>query len=402
MQDNKHDDEKQPSAKSRLRRIGRSLVSLATFSVNVGLAAAAIVIGVTTIQMRAEEKPQVGASPLAEVNVFQPEFQSGYAVRRSFAGRLEPARQTDLAFELSGTLQGISAEEGEPVNKGDVIARLDTRSLEVERRRQQANRRAAESDRELAALTLDRRQKLQEAGHASVETLDQARLALSRFDATLAQIDAAIEAIDVNLDKSVLRAPFSGRIGARLLDEGATTAPGQPVLRILESARPQVRIGLPPDTVGKLQRQQTYIIRIGGELFEAGFIGVRPDLQTRTRTIDALFELQGGSSPSGFGELAELQLEDQVETEGYWLPMSTLKEGPRGLWTVLVIADRSGDDPSAESAGHMVVREAVEVLHADADQVFVRGTLTPETRVVADGVHRVVAGQYVRLSGDGA
>ncbi|ASP35934.1 efflux RND transporter periplasmic adaptor subunit [Labrenzia sp. VG12] len=402
MQDNKTDHETGTSRSPRLKRLGRGLVSLTSFSVNVGLAAAAVIVGVTTIQMRAEEKPQVDTSPLAEVQVFMPDRQGGYAVQRTFAGRIEPARQTDLAFELSGTVLEIAVDEGDPVARGDVIARLDTRSLEAERRRQLANRLAVESDRELAELTLNRRQKLQEAGHASTETLDRARLALNRLDATLSQIDAAIETIEISLDKSVLRAPFAGRIGARVLDEGATVSPGQPALTLLESARPQVRIGLPPRVAARLERNRTFDIRLGSRSLQAVFLGLRPDLQTRTRTIEALFQVQDDTRLPGFGDLAELTLEEWIEADGYWVPMAALKEGPRGLWTVLAIADAETETAPSQGSGLVIVREAVEVLQTDEARAFVRGTITAGTRIVAGGVHRVVAGQHVQLAETGS
>ena len=401
MQTSGNDQKVRTNGSRRRATLGKRLVGAVTFLVNVGLAAAAVMVGVTTIQMRAEEKPEISASPLTEVRVITPQEEEGYRVARTFAGRLEPARQTDLAFELSGTLMQIRREEGDSVTKGDVIARLDTRALETERRRQQANRLAAESDRELAFLTLSRRQQLQEAGHVSAEVLDQARLALSRLDATLAQIDAAIEAIEINLDKSVLRAPFSGRIGARLLDEGATVSPGLPVLSILESARPLVRIGLPPDLANRLVIGDGFEIRIGSQAYAAEFIGIRPDLQTRTRTIEALFELPENMRPLGFGDLAELTLSDHVAARGYWLPMAALKEGPRGLWTVLALNGVETGKGSEVPADLIVVREAVEVLHADAGKVFVRGTITPRSRILAGGVHRVVVGQAVRLAESG-
>ncbi|WP_269583901.1 efflux RND transporter periplasmic adaptor subunit [Roseibium sp. Sym1] len=396
MRDKKVDQGKGTSGPGRLRRLARTLLGFTTFSLNTALAGAVVMIGVTTIQMRAEEKPRIDAAPLTEVRFFRPDPQPGYEVARSFTGRLEPARQTDLAFELTGTIRQIRADEGDTVERGDVIARLDTRSLEAERRRQLANRKAAESDLELAELTLNRRRKLQQAGHVSEEVLDRARLAASRLQASLAQIDAAMETIDINLDKSVLRAPYDGRVGARLLDEGATATPGQPVLKVLESARPTVRIGLAPDVAGRLDREETFTIRIGSRAFEARFTGIRPDLQTRTRTIEALFELKGGTALPGFGQLAELTLSERIDAEGFWVPAASLKEGPRGLWTLLTLAE------AGESNTHLVVREAVEVLHMDADRAFVRGTITGATRIVADGVHRVVAGQTVRLQKSGA
>lgn len=375
----------------RLRRTGKALLNLVVFSVNAGLAAVAVVIGVTTIQMRAAERPAVEAAPLAQVRTIRPVFQTGYEVTRSFIGRLEPARRTDLGFELSGKVGEIRVDEGDTVAKGDVIAVLDSRSLEAERRRQVANRRATESDRELAFLTLNRRQKLKDGGHVSDQALDEARLAVSRLDASLDQIDAAIEAIDINLEKSVLKAPFAGQIGERLLDEGATVSAGVAVLRLLESARPMVRIGLAPEVVDRLDRDRIYDIRISGRAFKARLSGLRPDLQTRTRTIETLFELQSPDAAPSFGRLAELSVSENMNADGFWLPVNALKEGKRGLWTVLAVT--KGDEP-----GYSVVSEAVEILHATEDRVFVRGTLSEESRIISEGAHRVVVGQQVSLS----
>nr|WP_319385765.1 efflux RND transporter periplasmic adaptor subunit [uncultured Roseibium sp.] len=382
-----------------LKRLGRRLVSLTTFSINIGIAAAAVMIGVTTIQMRAAEKPAVEAAPLVEVRPVKPEHQAGYEVTRSFVGRLEPARRTDLGFELSGTILAIEFDEGDPVRKGEVIAVLDARTLEAEKRRQTANRKAAESDRELAALTLERRQKLRDGGHVSDQILDEARLALSRLDATLDQIDAAIEAIDISLDKSVLTAPFDGSVGERLLDEGATVAPGAPVLRLMEVAKPTVRIGLAPEVVDRLDRNGTFQIRISDRQFKARLSGLRPDLQTSTRTIETLFELDAADAAPQFGRLAELSLSEWIETEGYWVPTAALKEGPRGLWTLLAVVELRSDTGEVTFE---IRREAVEVLHADATRSFVRGTISGDTNIVAEGVHRVVVGQEVGLSGEGA
>ena len=392
MSEDRLGETKTRSNRSFARRIGRWGISFTTFSLNVGLAAAAVMIGVTTIQMRAEEKPVVEATPPVEVSTIRPDHQNGFEVTRSFVGRLEPARQTDLGFELSGTIQDIRVDEGGTVRRGDVIAVLDTRTLEAERRRQIANRLATESDRELAALTLTRQMKLKDGGHVSEQILDQARLTLSRLDAMLAQIDAAIETIDINLDKSVLKAPFDGIAGERLLDEGATVSPGMPVVTLLESVKPAVRIGLAPEIVDSLPEMHHFQIEISGKTFAAKLVALRPDLQTRTRTVEALFELEVPETAPRFGRLAELSLPEEIKEEGYWVPTSALKEGPRGLWTVLAVVETENGDSGME---YHVVREAVEVLHADADRSFVRGTITGETRIVAEGVHRVVLGQSV-------
>ena len=107
-----------------------------------------------------------------------------------------------------------------------------------------------------------------------------------------------------------------------------------------------------------------------------------------------LFELVVPDAAPSFGRLAQLSLSEHVETDGFWVPTDALKEGPRGLWTVLVAAHATDE---SEPASTFIAREAVEVLYADADRSFVRGTITKDTKIVSEGVHRVVVGQAVSV-----
>ncbi|MGB1142107.1 MAG: hypothetical protein ACPG1A_14495 [Halioglobus sp.] len=86
-----------------------------------------------------------------------------------------------------------------------------------------------------------------------------------------------------------------------------------------------------------------------------------------------------------------LGLRESVAQKGGWLPVSALLEGRRGLWTVLRIEQRGKEQ--------VTVREAVEVIDVQGNQAYVRGTLPAGALVVADGVHRVTAGNPVYLAG---
>ena len=75
------------------------------------------------------------------------------------------------------------------------------------------------------------------------------------------------------------------------------------------------------------------------------------------------------------------------------MPVAALTEGPRGLWQSLV-AEASGQQ-------HILGKRTLEVLYADEDRAYVRGTLLPGDLLVSEGTHRVVAGQVVTV-GDSA
>ncbi|MEL6677740.1 MAG: efflux RND transporter periplasmic adaptor subunit, partial [Pseudomonadota bacterium] len=226
-----------------LRRLG----NLTVFAVNAAIAVTLLIFGASLLEQRAAATPTVEAAPLPRVAVMQLERMDSYEVTRRFIGQVEATRSTDLAFERGGTVAEMLVEEGETVAAGDIVARLDTRSLEAALARQEATRRALESDRELAVLTLERTQALEARGFAATQAFDEARLGLNAIDARLAEIDASLASTRIDLEKSVLRAPFNATVGTRMIDDGAVAGGGQAVLSLLENHAPLVRIGLSPE-----------------------------------------------------------------------------------------------------------------------------------------------------------
>ncbi|MEL7215990.1 MAG: efflux RND transporter periplasmic adaptor subunit [Pseudomonadota bacterium] len=357
-------------------------------TVNLALAGAALVFGTGYLYGQAEDTGRVSAPPPVQVATMRPVLVESYSVERRYAGRIEAARQTDLAFEEGGTVQSILVDEGAQVAAGDIIATLDTRLLASSLEQQRATRAALVSQQDFARLTVERREALQDRGFTSAEAYDDARFSLARLTSEIAGVDAAIQSIEIRLEKAELRAPFAGTIGARRIDEGATAGAGVPVVTLLEDRAPQLRVGLPPETAAQLRRAQSFDIVVDERMVKATLTRIRPDLDTSTRTIPVLFSLEdAGALP--FGEVGELVLPQTVAEPGYWLPITALQEGVRGLWTVLSV-----------DADGRVAREAVEVLHVAGERTFVRGAL-PDAPILATGTHRVTPGQIVRPQAEG-
>ena len=82
----------------------------------------------------------------------------------------------------------------------------------------------------------------------------------------------------------------------------------------------------------------------------------------------------------------------EQETEaGFWLPVSALVAGERGLWSLYAVKP-------AENNTYQVVRRAVEIIHNDAERVLVRGSIESGDRIIIHGSHRIVPNQLVKLS----
>ncbi len=369
--------------------LGARLRRLAGHGAALGAILGVAALGGLALRAPGAPEPAVGAAEPLPVVATEAVERSGYALTRSFAGRVIARRDSAIGFEIPGVVVEVLVDDGDTVAAGDVLARLDTRALEVERTQLEAERDEVRANRALAVRTLERQEFLRREGHATGQRLDEARFDEQALRARLDRLAAAIERIEVDLTKSVIAAPFAGTVSDRRVDEGTVVAAGTPLLRLLETGRREARVGLPARFAGRLAPGSRHPVTLTGATVEGRVTAILPDLDPGTRTVTAVLSLPTGiAAPSG--DLARLLLSERIPEPGFWLPTTALTEGLRGLWTVYALAPEP-------AGGHAVRRETVEVLHTATDRVFVRGTLEPGDLIVAAGAHRLVPGQQVQV-----
>jgi RND family efflux transporter MFP subunit len=366
--------------RGKARRAAHGLARLGVTLAVVGGAALAVHQGATVLAERAEAAEPPPGAPALPVEVRRVALQEGFATERRFLGRLAPMQDTALSFEAGGRVMEMRVEEGDTVAAGAVVARLDTALLDTQAARLAAARAALEADYELAGRRLARRSELQDRGFSPEAALDEAELSRAALAARLREVDAQIREVEVRRDKAVLRAPFPGRVAARAVDTGATVAAGQTVLRLMQEGAAELRVGLPlwvdaaPGT--------DWPVEIEGRPATATLVALRPDIDPDTRTRTALLRVDDADAP--FGATATLAVPRRIEATGAWLPRTALREGAPGVWTVLVL-----------DAENVVRAVPVEVLHAEADRVYLAGPFDAGMRAIAGGTQRVTPGQTV-------
>jgi multidrug efflux pump subunit AcrA (membrane-fusion protein) len=360
-----------------------------------------------------------------------------YEVRRIYTGQVVARRSSDLGFERQGRVAEVHFDEGDRVEAGAVLATLDSRDLELRRKettarltrekavlaemrngpRKQTIEAARATVRDLEAqlklrqLRVERLASLGNAEAVSREEVDDARLGAAALTARLAgarhlleeleegtrteriaaqvalvdQLEATLAVVDLDLEKSELKAPFPGRIELRLVDEGRVVGPREPALRLLETAALEARIGVPVRVAQRLVEGTAHDVLLGDRRV-AGHIQARlPSVDERTRTRTIVLRLEKGTEATP-GEIARLEVRESVAEAGFWLPGTALVKSLRGLWSAFVVADGR------------IVRRELEVLHASGDRVYVRGTLQPGDAVVTDGTQRIVPGLAARTA----
>ena len=372
---------------------------------------------------------------------------NSYQVSRLYSGTLVPRRSSELGFERAGKVSQISVNEGDTIEAGRAIAALDTEILAAQKRQLLAKRtqlvaqldemqagsrpetiasaqatvRAMNEQLELASQKRDRREMLYAEGAISREQLDeiffeastrQARLdeARSQLDELLAgtrsqqievqtalikQLDAEIGALDIEEQQSVLKAPFAGTVSNRLVDEGTIASAGQPIVQLVEAGATEARVGVPVTAADQIAIGSTQRVQIGQKTYLAKVTAILPELDSSTRTVTVVLILnQLVSTEVTLGQLAKLELTEDISTSGYWLPLSALVQGERSLWSCYVLGEAVPGASQTDSVFRVEQRD-VEILHTQGDRALVRGTLLSGDQVIASGTHRLVAGQLV-------
>jgi len=369
---------------SVLRRGVRLVFRVTLTGAVIAGAAFAVQFGTTELTRRADAAPAPEAAPAIPVSAYPLRMEAGYDVRRAFVGQVEPQKTVSLSFELAGRLAEIAVEEGDTVTAGQILARQDLALLEAERAQLIASKEATEAQLLFAEQTVSRNETLSARGFATQAGLDGAVAQRNELIARIAEVDAGLANVDIRIGKAQIVAPFDGRVTTRSVDGGESLSPGQSILGLVELRTPLVRVGVPLDLdQDKLMDAR---IELAGTAYPARLVTLRPDIDPVTRTRTAIFEIDSDAPPA-FGQTARLMLTDRIDARGLWVPLTALKEGVRGQWTLLTV------DPAG------TVRSAsVEILHAESTRVFVRGAFPDGTLLIEQGPQRVTVGQQVVAS----
>lgn len=398
-------------------------------------------MGIPFIAEPAAPQEEAAEPKALPVSVVTAEPQSGFGVQREYAGELVARRESQLGFEGSGTVIAITVDQGDRVQPGQVIARLDDRSLRARRSQLVAEAASAEAQLwelkngarredidaarsvvgdleqqlQLANLQAARRKALYETGaiaredwereqfnaNALADRLSQAKSQLEKLKtgtrteqlaaqvARLEQTQAAIAAIDIDLSKTVLKAPYGGQVSDRLVDEGTVVNGGQGIVRLIEGGTLEARVGVPVDLASRLSVGTRQVLTVGARSLPATVTTVLPMLDGESRTATVVLQL-AATEGLRIGQTVRLGVTESQSQDGFWVPATSLVPRERGLWSVYGLGSASGD-------GFEVVRRDVEVLHDAGDRLFVRGTVQAGDRVIASGAHRIVPGQLVRV-----
>jgi len=314
--------------------------------------------------------------------------QSQYLVNRKFIGKVQAKQNAHLGFEQAGKVTAIFVDDGTLVKQGDILAQQDTKLLLIERKDLQVQLSQNQADQKLLATNLRRVTTLNKKNYSSAQSLDELQTKQQVLTLSAQRIKTNLSANQIKIAKSSLLAPFDAVISKRFISIGEVVAAGTPAINILQTSKPEIKVGVPVALTQQLALNQVVTVTIAQQEYQATLLTKGSDVDPQTRTVQLRFKLNNNPSLIN-GQLAYLDLAQANNTVGYWVPISALTDGVRGLWNLYIL------QPQQQSSLFTLQSRNVEVLYLTQDKAYISGAINDGERYLTAGLHRLVPGQLV-------
>jgi HlyD family secretion protein len=369
---------------------------------------AAVIIGL------ARRAPAVG---VAEVREARPGEQQ---TELSAAGYVASKRRSIIAPLIPGRLVEVAVEEGEAVQEGQVLARLDDRDArvalqraEAEVRAAQARLAAAQAQERNARRTEARTQRLAREGVIPRSQLQDVQTAaraaeaeLRGAEAQLTAIRRALEAARLQLSHTVVRAPFAGTVARKLADEGAVLAPAAleqanlgGIVELVDLRALEVQAEVSEEQLSRVESGQPALVFLDAfpdRVFRARAGTVRPAIDRSKATAQVKVEFLSppeGALPDMGAKVSFLSEELSPEAvaaneQELRVPASAVvtEEGQATVWVV---------------EDGRLSRQPVRVGERLGDEVVLEAGPPPGTQVVLAPEPRLRDGRRVKVRTEG-
>lgn len=304
-------------------------------------------------------------------------------IDRDFAGLATPDDAVNLAFKLSGQVLDIPVSQGEAVARGQLLAELDPRDVEL----QVAAQRSAYEE---ARSQMQRMQRLLQ--HEAVSR-QEAEAAQTRY----AQARSSYENATDLLQETWLRAPFAGVIEAAYVDKYERVQSGQTILRLVAPETSTVKFTLPESALDVLARPSTHFDVVFDNYRGVVFAARLKDYARTSSdasgfpvslTLEGVDTARYRISP-GMSCTVTMRTADPV-ADAVSLPLTAVCAPAEGGDYVWIVGD-----------GERVERRAVTLGEPyGRDRVIVDSGVEPGERVVTAGVYQLREGETVRIMSD--
>ena len=324
-------------------------------------------------QFSQPQPPAKISATMASTEMWTPEIKA--------VGSVEAINGIEVANEVSGVVETIAFESGDTVKKGDILIRLDAAIDEAALRTRRAEAQLAEQEFKRVSDLLPKRA-------VSQSQYDEAK---ANFDAARARVNEA----EAQLSKKIIRAPFDGKLGLRLVDQGEYSGTGTPIVEINMLDPIYVDYTLSEKDLPMVQQGYDVVATVAA-IPDSHFAGqvsaINTSVNPQTRTVRIRATLGNEDNQLRPGMFATVATRQPQDREVVTVPRTAVSYNTYGDFVFVV---EENDD------GELVVnRRTIQTGNTRDSRVAVLDGLKEGEQVVSKGLLRLRAGQRVEVQED--
>jgi RND family efflux transporter MFP subunit len=324
------------------------------------------------LAQKAPDPPSVGVTTVRTIRM---------APQVAMPGSVVSLNDSQLASEVEGRIAWV-ANVGTIVKANDVVARIDGMLAGMQLTSDKANVARLTAQLKYDTSQAERMDNLFSQNAIAKATRDQAISTRDMDKAALIQARAAMSKSQYQFTHSDIRAPFPGRVVARLINAGEYATAGKPVVRLVDIGSTEVSVQTPIDAARYLRESMMLTVEIEGKPMLAKVRAIVPVGDVNSRSIEVRLTLPAGS---GFvGDAARVFIPSAEPRNVIAVPRDALVLREDNTYIFKVDGKSQAE------------RVAVETGAEQGALVEVKGPIAPGERVIVRGAERLEAGQKVR------
>ncbi len=271
----------------------------------------------------------------APVKVFKVRRQK-ISEKLFYTGVIEAWNKINITPDIGGKIARIHVEEGDVVQKGQLLAEMDTRPIRLQLEQSQAALAVAEANYNDAQKNMDRMERLKKEDAASEQQYEKVKLGYELAEAQLKQAQAAANLAKYNLDVSLMKAPFRGIVASKNAEVGEVINPmmggfsaTSGVLTLMDFSRVKIEIDVSHQDIVRIRKEQLAELRISAfpdKIFQGkvSIVNITADAMTKKFRVEVTVDNPDlVLRPNTFGEVI---LEVSTHEQALVIPQKAVLE----------------------------------------------------------------------------
>lgn len=360
------------------------------------LAIVLVIIAVVGYQQYRKKHPKIVGGTSDVVNVGKEGIITAKAtdirIGPSISGTMTPQEAATLRSEMSGPIVQTYVEQGQPVKRGQPLARIDDTSIRESVLSAQSAARSAQLSLDNAKRDAERQQRLETAGAVAPRDVEAAQRTLASAQAAMADAQSRLTSAQQQLTKTTFRAPFDGLVSERPVNAGDVVQPGTAIATVVNPASMRLEGSVPAEQLSSLKIRTPVIFTVNGygtQTFTGRIDRINPTADPTTRQVRVYVTIPNEKSTLVGGLFADGRVATESR-QGIMVPTTAVDE--RGI-SPLVLRIRS--DTVESVPVQLGVRDNA------SDQVEIRSGVSVGDTLLANASQGLAPGTKVRISAAG-